>query len=304
MDKRRIGQLEVSVVGLGCNNFGTRLDEPASAAVIHAALDAGINFLDTADIYGLGLSEEYVGRALGDRREAMVLATKFGKPMGAGKHGARPDYIRRAVDDSLRRLRTDRIDLYQLHEPDDDVPIADTLGALDDLVRAGKVREIGCSNFSAAQIREASAAATDKGIAPFTSVQNEYSLLEREPERGVLAECERLGAAFLPFYPLASGLLTGKYRRGEPAPQGTRLSKPGRLAEPATDAKLARVEKLRAFANERGYGLLEIAFAWLLARPVVASVIAGATSPAQVNANVATVALRLTTADMRALDEI
>ncbi|MHB1297660.1 MAG: aldo/keto reductase [Gemmatimonadaceae bacterium] len=302
MEKRRIGQLEVSVVGLGCNNFGTRLDEPASAAVIHAALDAGINFLDTADIYGLGLSEEYIGRALGDRRDAMVLATKFGKPMGAGNRGARPDYIRRAVEDSLRRLRTDRIDLYQLHEPDAGVPIADTLGALDDLVRAGKVREIGCSNFSVARIREASAAATDEGTARFTSVQNEYSLLEREPERGVLAECERLGAAFLPFYPLASGLLSGKYRRGAPAPEGTRLSKPGRLAEPAMDAKLARVEAMRAFANERGHELLELAFAWLLARPVVASVIAGATSPAQVKANVATVAWKLTTADLRAID--
>src|SRR5690606_19332482 len=204
------------VTGLGCNNFGTRLDEAGSARVVHAALDAGINFFDTADIYGKGLSEEYIGRALRGRRNDVLIATKFGKPMDDSRRGARPAYIRKAVDDSLRRLGTDHIDLYQIHEPDPSVPIDETLGALDRLFSEGKVREIGCSNFSAEQIREADAAAAKGGTARFVSVQNEYSLLVREPEAGVLAECERTGAGFLPYYPLASGLLTGKYHHGEP----------------------------------------------------------------------------------------
>jgi aryl-alcohol dehydrogenase-like predicted oxidoreductase len=283
METRRIGSLEVSVVGLGCNNFGGRLDAEATASVVDAALDAGINFFDTADIYGRTKSEEFLGQALGRRRGEIVLATKFGMMLDAHRHGARPEYVRQALDDSLRRLGTDYVDLYQLHRPDDTVPIADTLGALDEAVKAGKVREIGCSNFSVDELREAEAAVRPGG-ARFVSVQNEYNLFFREPEQGVLAECERLDIAFIPFFPLASGLLTGKYRLGQPAPQGTRLTE-GRYSSELNDRKLAKVEALIAFAEARGHTLLELAFSWLLARPVVASVIAGATKPEQVRAN-------------------
>ncbi|HEX6748794.1 MAG TPA: aldo/keto reductase [Longimicrobium sp.] len=302
MEKRRIGSLEVSVVGLGCNNFGRRVDAAGTAAVVDAALDAGVNFLDTADIYGSGQSEEYLGRALQGRREQVVLATKFGMKMDEQRHGARPDYIRHAVEDSLRRLRTDRIDLYQLHTPDETVPIADTLAALDELVRAGKVREIGCSNFSAAQLHEA-ADAVRPGAARFASVQNEYSLLHREPEDGVLDACERLGIAFIPYYPLASGLLTGKYRRGEPVPQGARLSDE-RVADRRSDEKLQLVERLIAFAEARGHTLLELAFSWLLARRAVASVIAGATKPEQVRSNAAAAGWTLTEDELAEVDRI
>ncbi|HEX6967150.1 MAG TPA: aldo/keto reductase, partial [Gemmatimonadaceae bacterium] len=280
MNTRRIGSLEVSVVGLGCNNFGKRLDEQASATVVHAALDAGITFFDTADMYGGTRSEEFLGRAIGARRRDVVIATKFGWRIDEERQGARPEYVRRAVEDSLRRLGTDYIDLYQLHRPDPTVPIADTLGALDELVRAGKVREIGCSNFSAEQLREAEAAVRP-GAARFVSVQNQYSLLHREPERAVLPECERLGIAFLPYFPLANGLLTGKYRRGQPAPAGSRIAT-GSHTEVLTDRNLAVVEALMRFAPSRGHTLLALAFSWLLSRPVLASVIAGATKPEQV----------------------
>lgn len=277
----------MSVVGLGCNNFGRRLDEARTAEVVHAALDAGITLFDTADMYGGTLSEEFLGRALGHRRADVILATKFGWEIDATRKGARPDYVKRAVEESLRRLGTDRIDLYQLHKPDPTVPIADTLGALDDLVRAGKVREIGCSNFSAAQLRKADEAA--RGRTRFVSVQNEYSLLQREPEREVLPECARLGLAFIPYFPLASGLLTGKFRRGQPLPSGTRLSD-----RPPSDEPLALVESLIAYAASRGRSLLELAFGWLLSQPVVASVIAGATSAGQIRANGGAAAWRLT----------
>jgi len=214
MQTRKIGALEVSVVGLGCNNFGWRIDAEASAKVIDAAFESGITFFDTADRYGKGQSEDFLGRALGPRRDQIILATKFGMEMEKGQQGASPQYIGEAIEASLRRLRTDRIDLYQLHQPDPKTPVADTLAALDQLVRAGKVREIGCSNFSVAQIREAADAA--KGGAHFVSVQNEFSLFHRESEKnGVLAECEARGMAFLPYFPLASGLLTGKYRKGQ-----------------------------------------------------------------------------------------
>jgi aryl-alcohol dehydrogenase-like predicted oxidoreductase len=303
-DMRRIGSLEVSLVGLGCNNFGGRLDEQATARVVHAALDAGINFFDTADIYGGGgKSEEYLGRALGERRADVVVATKFGMRMDADHRGARPEYVRAAAEDSLRRLGTDYIDLYQLHTPDPDVPIADTLGALNELVQAGKVREIGCSNFSAPQIRDAEQDSRDRGIARFVSVQNEYSLLHRDPEEEVLAECDRVHVAFVPFFPLASGLLTGKYHLGQPAPQGSRLASGPRAAQ-LTDDRLATVEELRAFAQLRGHTLLELAFSWLLARPIVASVIAGATKPEQVASNVAAAGWQLSNADLDAIDTI
>lgn len=304
MDSRAIGSLRVSVVGLGCNNFGGRLDEAGTGRVVHAALDAGINFFDTADIYGGGgRSEEFLGRALGAHRSDVLIATKFGMQMDEQRTGARPEYVRAAAEDSLRRLGTDHIDLYQLHQPDPSVPIADTLGAMNELVTVGKVREIGCSNFSAQQIREAEGVSTSREFARFVSVQNEYSLLHRDPEIDVLAECARVNAGFLPFFPLASGLLTGKYHRGEPAPEGTRLASGPRAAQ-LTDDRLTQVELLRDFAHSTGHTLLELAFAWLLARPVVASVIAGATKPEQVASNVATIEWRLTDDEMAAIDKI
>ncbi len=304
METRRIGSLAVSAVGLGCNNFGGRLDAAATAAVVDAALDAGIDFLDTADIYGDTRSEEFLGRALRGRREKVVLATKFGMKVAGDetKKGARPDYVRRALDDSLRRLATDRIDLYWLHHPDPETPIADTLAALDELVKAGKVREIGCSNFSAAQLREAAAAVRD-GAARFVSVQNEYSLLHREPEREVLAECARQGLAFVPFFPLASGLLTGKYRRGQPPPAGARLTN-AEGSRFLTDRNRDVAETLIAFAESRRHTALELAISWLLARPQVASVIAGATRPEQARANAAAAGWRLTPEELAEVDRL
>lgn len=296
METRRIGSLEVSAVGLGCNNFGKRLDAAATAAVVDAALDAGITLFDTADMYGGGRSEEYLGRALAGRRERAVIATKFGWKLDETRQGASAAYVKRAVEDSLKRLGTDRIDLYQLHKPDPATPIAETLGALADLVREGKVREIGCSNFSAAQLDEAERAAA--GGPRFVSVQNEYSLLRRGAEEEVLPACERLGLAFLPYFPLASGLLTGKYRRGRPLPAGTRLSEPGRTID---EKDLEVVERLLAFAGDRGHTILDLAFAYLLSRREVASVIAGATSVDQVRANVAAAGWTLSADDLAAL---
>jgi aryl-alcohol dehydrogenase-like predicted oxidoreductase len=302
METRQIGSLTVSVVGLGCNNFGRRLDAGATTSVVHAALDAGITFFDTADIYGGTKSEEFLGRALGRRRDQVVIATKFGMEVDAARHGAKPDYVRRAAEDSLRRLGANHIDLYQIHQPDPATPIADTLAALNDLVKAGKVREIGCSNFSAAQLREAEAAVRD-GAARFVSVQNEYSLLHREPEDDVIPECRRAGLAFIPYFPLASGLLTGKYRLGRPAPQGSRLE--SRFGEePFTTENLELVEALLAFAASRGHQLGELAISWLAARPAVASVIAGAISPEQVRANAAAARWRLTDAELEEVDAI
>jgi aryl-alcohol dehydrogenase-like predicted oxidoreductase len=302
METRRIGSLTVSVVGLGCNNFGKRLDAGRTASVVHAALDAGVTFFDTADIYGSTRSEEFLGRALGRRRDEVVIATKFGMEVDAVRHGAKPDYVHRAAEDSLRRLGTDCIDLYQIHQPDPTTPIADTLAALDNLVKAGKVREIGCSNFSAAQVREAEAAVRD-GAARFVSVQNEYSLLHREPEEDVIPECRRSGLAFIPYFPLASGLLTGKYRLGRPAPQGSRLE--SRFGEePLTNENLELVEALLVFVASRGHRLGDLAISWLAARPAVASVIAGAMSPEQVTANAAAARWRLTDVELQEVDLI
>jgi aryl-alcohol dehydrogenase-like predicted oxidoreductase len=302
MDTRRIESLEVSVVGLGCNNFGRRLDARATKAVVDAALEAGITFFDTADTYGNTKSEEYLGRALGRRRDEVVVATKFGSKIDEQRRGARPEYVHRAVDDSLRRLVTDRIDLYQLHWPDPEVPIGETLGALDELVKAGKVREVGCSNFSADQLREAEAA-TREGAARFASVQNEYSLLHREPEGEVLPECERLGVAFVPYFPLANGLLTGKYRWGEDAPSGSRLDS-SRGEWLLTEENLAVVERLIEFSESRGRTVLELAFSWLLRRPAVASVIAGATSAEQATGNAAAAGWQLTHEELTEVDSI
>jgi aryl-alcohol dehydrogenase-like predicted oxidoreductase len=301
MEVRRIGSIPVSVVGLGCNNFGARIDEAESTAVVHAALDAGITFFDTAELYADGVSEEYLGRALGRRRREVAIATKFGHSRGHPARGGHPDNVHRAVEGSLRRLGTDIIDLYQIHTPDPLVPIADTLGALDELVKAGKVREIGCSQFSVEQLREAEAA-VKPGAARFVSVQNEYSMLRREPERGVLEECERQGLAFLPFFPLASGLLTGKYRKGKGIPQGSRIADwfDGKIS--AVD--LERIEGLIGFAASRGHAILDLAFSWLLAHPVVASVIAGATTPEQVRANASTAGWKLSAGEMEEIDRI
>jgi Predicted oxidoreductases (related to aryl-alcohol dehydrogenases) len=302
MERRRIGSLEVSVVGLGCNNFGRRLDFEGTSSVVNAAIDSGVDFFDTADIYGSTKSEEFLGRALGRRRDNVNVATKFGMSVDEKRRGAHPAYIRRAVEDSLRRLGTDHIDLYQLHEPDPSVPIADTLGALDELVRIGKVREIGCSQFSAAQLREAqSAAAPD--AARFVSVQVEYSLLHREPEHEAIPECVGSGITLIPFFPLANGLLTGKYRRGKPAPEGSRIGS-GWHGELFTDENLDIVESLIRFAESRGHTLLELAISWLASHDVVASVIAGATSPDQVRANAAAAGWRLTDAEMAEVDAI
>jgi aryl-alcohol dehydrogenase-like predicted oxidoreductase len=302
MQTRRIRLLEVSVVGLGCNNFGWRIDAEASATVIDAAIESGITFFDTADRYGKGQSEDFLGRALGKRRDQIILATKFGMEMEKGQQGASPKYIREAIEASLRRLKTDRIDLYQLHQPDPKTPIADTLDALDKLVRSGKVREIGCSNFSVAQIRDAANAA--KGRADFVSVQNELSLFHRDPENdGVLAECEARGMAFLPYFPLASGLLTGKYRKGQKRPEGSRAAD-GWGPKVFTEKNLEIVEQLIEFAESRNHTVLELAFAWLLAHKPVASVIAGASKPEQVRANAKAATWQLTSDDLAKIDVI
>jgi len=299
---RRIGSLDVSVVGLGCNNFGRRLDESATAKVVKAALDEGINFFDTADTYGGTDSEKFLGRALGKRRDDVIVATKFGMKIDENRKGARPEYVKQACEDSLRRLNTSYIDLYQLHTPDETVPIADTLGALDDLVKAGKVREIGCSNFSADQLHEADAA-VQIGCSRFVSVQNEYSLLHREPGKGVIAECAALGMAFIPYFPLANGLLTGKYRKNQPPPEASRMAT-GWNSRLLTERNLDKVENLIAFAESHGHTILELAFSWLLSREMVSSVIAGATSPEQVRANANAPVWDLTEAELTEVTRI
>jgi aryl-alcohol dehydrogenase-like predicted oxidoreductase len=302
MQTRKAGSLQVSVVGLGCNNFGWRIDAEASAKVIDTAIESGVIFFDTADRYGKGQSEDFLGRALGKRRDQIILATKFGMEMEKGQQGASPKYVLEAVDASLRRLRTDRIDLYQLHQPDPKTPITDTLGALDELVRAGKVREIGCSNFSVAQIREATDAS--QGRAQFVSVQNEFSLFHREPEtNGVLPECERRRLAFLPYFPLASGLLTGKYREGKKLPEGSRAAD-GWGPKVFTEQNLAIVELLIEFAESKGHTILELAFSWLLSHKPVASVIAGASKPEQVRANAKAADWQLAADDLAQIDAI
>jgi aryl-alcohol dehydrogenase-like predicted oxidoreductase len=277
------GGPEVSVVGLGTNNFGGRIDYEQSLAVIDAALDAGVTLIDTADIYGQGASEEHIGRALEGRRDDVLIATKFGKPMDERPEERRgnPDYVQWAVESSLRRLRTDVIDVFQMHEPDLVTPLEETLGALTDLVAEGKVRWIGSSNFSADQLEAAEEVSRGAGFHRFVSAQNEYSLAVRGAEEDVLPACERLELGFLPYFPLASGLLTGKYRRGEEATEG-RLA--GRTIP---DERWDRVEALERYAKERGVSLLEVAVGGLLAMPAVTSVIAGATKPEQVRANAA-----------------
>jgi aryl-alcohol dehydrogenase-like predicted oxidoreductase len=303
VEKRKIGSLEVSLAGIGCNNFGWRIDADGTAAVVNAAIEAGINFFDTADIYGAGQSEEYLGRALKGRRGQVLIATKFGMKMADGKEGAKPAYIRQAAEDSLRRLGTDYIDLYQIHKADPSTPLADTLGALDELVKSGKVREIGCSNFSAEQVREAADVSAQTSGARFVSVQNNYSLLHREPEAEVLPECQRQGIAFLPYFPLANGLLTGKYCQGQPFPKSSR-AEDGFGPKVFTEENLAIVEELRSLAESRGHTLLELSMAWLAAKKPIASIIAGAKTPEQATANAASVAWRMSDADVAAVDYI
>ncbi|HUE28164.1 MAG TPA: aldo/keto reductase [Solirubrobacteraceae bacterium] len=295
--------LEVSVVGLGCNNFGRRVDLEGARTVVNAALEQGATFFDTADIYGgHGGSEEILGELLEGRRDEVVLATKFGMDMGDGatRRGS-ADYIRHSIAGSLRRLRTDVVDVYWMHQPDLETPIAETLGALDELVRAGTVRAIGASNFSASQIEEADAVARERGFARFCAIQNEYSLLKREAERDVIPTCERLGLGFVPYFPLASGLLTGKYHRGEDAPAGSRLSGRARVA---SDEQFRLLETLERYTAQRRVLMTTVAIGGLLARPVISSVIAGATRPEQVGANVQAARWTPSDADIRELDQL
>jgi aryl-alcohol dehydrogenase-like predicted oxidoreductase len=306
LPQRSLGLLgpEVSVVGLGCNNFGRRVDVDGTRAVVDAALEEGITFFDTSNTYGdpRGRSEEFLGEVLQGRRDRIVLATKFGMDMGdgLGPRGSR-SYILQAIQASLRRLRTEVIDYYWYHQPDGVTPIAETLEALDGLVRAGTVRYIGASNFSAEQIEEAAAVARDRGFTPFTAIQNNYSLLVRDAERDVLPTCQRLGLGFVPFFPLASGLLTGKYRRGEPAPDGTRLAARDQVA---SDEQFDVVEAVGKFASEREVSMTDVAIGALLAQPTVATVIAGATRPEQVRVNVAAARWAPSESDIDELQEL
>jgi aryl-alcohol dehydrogenase-like predicted oxidoreductase len=302
---RRLGSEgpEVSVVGLGCNNFGGRVDLAGTRAVVDAALEAGVTLFDTADIYGGGGgSERFLGEVLEGRRDRVLLATKFGGDMGDGTEarGSR-EYIRKAIDWSLERLRTDYVDLYQYHHPDGVTPLEETFGALDELVREGKARYVGHSNLQPAQIEEVDALAREHGWARPVSAQNRYSLLYRDAEDELLPVCERLGLGFLPYFPLASGLLTGKYRRGEERPQGTRLSA---RDDVFTDETFDQLEALEAYAAEQDVSLLQVAIGGLLAQPAVSSVIAGATKPDQVRANVAAAEWEPSRSDLAPVDSL
>ncbi len=297
METRRIGGengFDISVVGLGCNAFGRRLSEEESRPVIHAAIDAGVTFFDTAEGYGNGLSEEYIGRALEGRRDEVILATKFGYNLlhAPGKGKGSRDNIAIAIDASLKRLRTDRIDLYQIHRFDPETPIAETLGAMNELVTAGKVRLIGCSNFSAGQLRDAARTAQEMGLRSFVTLQNEWSVLDRTIESEDVPACEALGVGILPYYPLARGLLTGKYRRGERGPAGSRLE--GALGGVDFDT----LEALESFATAHGYNLLTLAVSWLASQPATASVISGATRPEQLAQNAAAVAWKMSAEEL------
>ena len=289
MEMRALGPLEVSVVGLGCNNFGRRVDVDGTRAVVDAALDVGVTFFDTAESYGDGQSEAFLGEALRGRRDRVVLATKFGGSPAAGK-GSR-DQIRRALEGSLERLQTDYVDLYQHHREDSATPLAETIEALEELLREGKIRAYGTSNYSPARLEEAAGLA----VGAYVSEQSEYSWLERGAEEELLPTCRRLGLGFIPYFPLASGLLTGKYRRGEPAPEGTRLH-----GREISAAEYDRIDALQAFAEEHGVTLLDVAIGGLASQEPVASVIAGATKPEQVRANAAAGAWEPTARDLEA----
>jgi aryl-alcohol dehydrogenase-like predicted oxidoreductase len=309
MEFRNLGRsgLQVSVVGLGCNNFGMRMDVEATRTVVDKAIDSGINLFDTADVYGgAGKSEEFLGEVLKGRRHDVILATKFGNRMGEGpyKSGASRRYIMTAVEDSLRRLQTDYIDLYQIHVPDAKTPIEETMTALDDLVHQGKVRYIGHSNFSGWQTAEAHYVAQRDHLTPFISAQNEYSLLQRNVERELVPACKQYGVSILPYFPLASGFLTGKYRQGQEGPQGARLSAGPMAARVLTDQNYEVLSKLEAFAEQRGKGVLDLAIGWLASMPHVGSVIAGATKPEQIEQNVKAGEWKLTPEEMTEVEAI
>jgi len=310
MDQRNLGTsgLQVSPVGLGCNNFGMRIDIGAARKVVHKALDLGITLFDTADIYGdRGGSEKMIGEILGDRRPDVILATKFGGAMNDSEtlKGASRRYILSALESSLKRLNTDWIDLYQLHFPDPRTPMEETLRALDDAVRQGKVRYIGCSNLPAWQVADAQWIARDRGLNGFISCQDEYSLLVRGIEKELIPAMQAFGPGLLPYFPLASGLLTGKYKQNSPAPAGSRFAAlKGLASRYLTDANWEIVERLQAFCAQRGHSMLELAFSWLLARPMVASVIAGATRPEQLEQNVQAAGWKLTPEDMAEVDRL
>ncbi len=310
MEYRNLGSsgLKVSLVGLGCNNFGMKCDAEQTTAVVHRALDEGITLFDTADIYGnRGGSEELLGKALGNRRRDVVVASKFGMAMGEGpyRRGASRRYILSAAEASLRRLGTDYIDLYQVHAPDPDTPQQETLEALTDLVRAGKVRYIGCSNFAAWQVADAAWLSRTRGLSPYVSAQNQYNLLDRRIERELLPACREFGLGILPYFPLASGFLTGKYKRGAEAPAGSRLALMQRMADQVmTDANFATLGRLEEFASARSHTILELAVGWLASQPLISSVISGATTPEQVSANVKAAAWKLSDDEMRRVDEL
>jgi aryl-alcohol dehydrogenase-like predicted oxidoreductase len=308
METRKIGSLDVTLCGLGTNNFGMRIDQAQTTAVVSAALDAGINLFDTADLYGGTKSEQFLGKALGARRDEVVIATKFGGPLDDDPQhrGGSARWVRQACEDSLRRLGTDRIDLYQLHFPDMTVPIEETLTALDELVRAGKIREIGNSNFTGEMIEEADDVSEKQGLARFVSAQNMYNLLNRQPETDVLPASERRGLAFLPYFPLASGLLTGKYKKDRPLPEGARITNypESRRKDFMSERAMDVVERLETFAETRGHTLLDLAMSWLASNPIVASVIAGATKPEQVRANSNAVTWKLAPGELKEIDEI
>lgn len=310
MEYRNLGDsgLKISLAGLGCNNFGMRCDGEQTRAVVHRALDEGVTFFDTADIYGnRGGSEELLGKALGKRRREVVVATKFGMPMGAGPYerGASRRYIMAAAEASLRRLDTDYLDVYQLHQPDPDTPQEETLAALDDLVRAGKVRYLGNSNFSGWQVADADWISRTRSLAPYVSAQNQYNLLDRRIERDLLPACQKFGLGMLPYFPLASGFLTGKYRRGAEAPKGTRLAVMQPMAKQVmTEQNFATLERLEEFARGRDHALVELAMSWLACQPVVSSVISGATRPEQVTENVKACGWKLTHEEMKEVDAI
>jgi aryl-alcohol dehydrogenase-like predicted oxidoreductase len=306
MELRTIGSIPVPLAGIGCNNFGRRIDERRTKEVVDAAFEADATLFDTADLYGDGRSEEFLGTSLGSRRDRAVIVSKFGmRTPPEGMTGGDPRWVVRACEDSLGRLGTDRIDVYLLHTPDDATPIGDTLTAMSRMVDEGKVREIGCSNFSAKQLEEAQEAARELGIRSFVTVQNEYSLLEREPRDEVLPACRRLGIGFMPYFPLASGLLTGKYRRGEPPAPGTRMAGRDGWDEYLTDERFDVVERSSRFAEEHGHTILELAMSWLAVQPEIATVIAGATSAQQVRQNAEAIeAWRLSDDDLAEIDEL
>jgi aryl-alcohol dehydrogenase-like predicted oxidoreductase len=303
MRHSRLGPLDVSIVGLGCNNFGGRLGRARTGAVVGAALESGVTFLDTADVYGnKGGSERALGEALRGRRGDVVLATKFGHQMGDSLGGGAPEYVAKALDASLERLATDHVDLLYYHRPDGVTPVADTVGAMAELVATGKVRAIGLSNVTVAQLDEAAA------VAQIAAVQNEYSLLARSAERDVIPRCRELGIGFVPYFPLASGFLTGKYRPGAAAP-GSRLAADAGLDEgarvtPLASASFDAIERLERFAAQREHSLVELAIAALASRPGVSSVIAGATSPEQVTANAASGGWQLTPDELDMLTQL